>query len=337
MSAARRTSRETGHPARSATSFKRCEFDELGEPTTIIASTRAATAFTASWRLVVAWKISSLWGAAIPGKALAAAHRRSRACRPRRAWSAWTIGQVFRICRRKTCDILHRLHQEHGAIGQLPHRAHDLGVAGMADEDDRAPTPVMDFGLPVNLRDQRTGRVDGEELAFPASAGTGFRYAVGRKDHRCTGRGHLGQFVHEHRAFPPQPLDDVLVVHNFMTHIHRRSVDQQRLLDCVDGTHHTRAEASRRAKLHVQARLRCWQGDAHRRFRNPVFGRRRAFVWRTGSKVKQALAGLRSTDGVCRPSDASRGAGAWTGSCKGLLAPPHSIAAPPTFNVRGKA
>ena len=53
-SEARCTSTETLQPSRSATSRRRCEFEEFGEPTTIIASTFGATFFTASWRLVVA-------------------------------------------------------------------------------------------------------------------------------------------------------------------------------------------------------------------------------------------------------------------------------------------
>ena len=39
ISAARCTSAARGQPARSATSCSRCEFDELGAPTTIMAST----------------------------------------------------------------------------------------------------------------------------------------------------------------------------------------------------------------------------------------------------------------------------------------------------------
>ena len=54
ISAARCTSTESGQPSRSATSRRRCEFDEFGAPTTIMASTCGATCFTASWRLVVA-------------------------------------------------------------------------------------------------------------------------------------------------------------------------------------------------------------------------------------------------------------------------------------------
>ena len=53
-SLARCASTETGQPSRSATSRRRCEFDEFGAPTTISASTTGATFFTASWRLVVA-------------------------------------------------------------------------------------------------------------------------------------------------------------------------------------------------------------------------------------------------------------------------------------------
>ena len=54
MSAARCSSSAWGQPLRTATSLSRCEFDELGEPTTIMASTTGATCLTASWRLVVA-------------------------------------------------------------------------------------------------------------------------------------------------------------------------------------------------------------------------------------------------------------------------------------------
>ena len=38
-------------------------------------------------------------------------------------------------------------------------------VAGMADQHDRAAAPPVELGLPVHLRDQRAGGVDGEELA----------------------------------------------------------------------------------------------------------------------------------------------------------------------------
>src|ERR1700716_2329303 len=53
-SPARCASTAIGQPSRSATSRRRCEFDEFGAPTTIRASTTGATFFTASWRLVVA-------------------------------------------------------------------------------------------------------------------------------------------------------------------------------------------------------------------------------------------------------------------------------------------
>ena len=54
MSLARCTRTATGHPARSAASRRRWELEELGAPTTTMASTCGATFFTASWRLVVA-------------------------------------------------------------------------------------------------------------------------------------------------------------------------------------------------------------------------------------------------------------------------------------------
>ena len=55
---------------------------------------------------------------------------------------------------------------EHRARRQLAHRADDFGVAGMADQDDGAPAPVMEFGLAMDFGDQRTGGVDGEQVAF---------------------------------------------------------------------------------------------------------------------------------------------------------------------------
>ena len=54
MSAARCTSAARVQPARSATSLRRWVLEELGDPTTTMASTMGATFLTTSWRLVVA-------------------------------------------------------------------------------------------------------------------------------------------------------------------------------------------------------------------------------------------------------------------------------------------
>ena len=54
MSLARSTRRTILQPERSATSARRCELDEFGDPTTSSASTWGATGLTASWRFVVA-------------------------------------------------------------------------------------------------------------------------------------------------------------------------------------------------------------------------------------------------------------------------------------------
>src|SRR3954452_11738241 len=80
----------------------------------------------------------------------------------------------------------------------------------------------------------------------------------------------------------------------------------------------------------LAGRRRSW------RFWNPVGGRRRAFVWRTGSKVKRGLAGLRSGEGLSWPQCRLWEATGWTASCNRLLASSPSIAKPPTFNVRLK-
>ena len=53
-------------------------------------------------------------------------------------------------------DVLH----EHRRLGRLAHRAHDLLVAGMADQDDRVAVRRVTPRLHVHLRHERAGRVD---------------------------------------------------------------------------------------------------------------------------------------------------------------------------------
>ena len=55
--------------------------------------------------------------------------------------------------------------QSDRARRQLPHGADHLGVAGMADQHDLAAAAVMDLRLAVHLGHQRTGGVEGEQVA----------------------------------------------------------------------------------------------------------------------------------------------------------------------------
>ena len=58
-------------------------------------------------------------------------------------------------------------------------------------------------------------------------------------------RGNLGEVLDEMRALGLQALDDVLVVHDLMAHIDRRTVFLQGALDDLDGTHHAGAKTAR--------------------------------------------------------------------------------------------
>ena len=93
-------------------------------------------------------------------------------------------GQVIGIGRLKPCDVVHGLDQGRRALGQLAHGADDLGMAGMADEDDVAAALVVDLRLAVHLGHQRAGGVDGEEVAGVGRRRHRFGDPVGREDHR---------------------------------------------------------------------------------------------------------------------------------------------------------
>jgi hypothetical protein len=72
------------------------------------------------------------------------------------------VGEVVRIARHEARDLLDRLHQRDGAGGELAHRSHHLGMVGVPDQHDLAAALMVDLGLAVHLRHQRTGGVERE-------------------------------------------------------------------------------------------------------------------------------------------------------------------------------
>src|SRR3546814_14487913 len=71
--------------------------------------------------------------------------------RPTRTDTPFPYTTLFRSQRG---DIVDRFDQRHRAVGQLAQRADDLGMAGMADEDD-VPAPLARaLGLAMDLRHQ---------------------------------------------------------------------------------------------------------------------------------------------------------------------------------------
>src|SRR5215472_11001794 len=78
---------------------------------------------------------------------------------------------------------------------------------------------------------------------------------MGGKLHWCRGVGDLIEALDKDRAFRPQAIDDVAVVHDLMAHIDGRTMQGKRALDRVDRPHDPGAEAARRAEQHLQRRL----------------------------------------------------------------------------------
>ena len=125
----------------------------------------------------------------------------------------------------------------------------------MTDQHDFAAAAEMDLGLAMHLGDQRTGGVDGDEVARLGAVGHRFRHAMGGEHHRRIGVGNLVEFLDEDRALGLQAVDHVAVMHDLVPDIDRRAVQRERPLDRIDGAHHAGAEAARRAQDDPKRRL----------------------------------------------------------------------------------
>ena len=146
---------------------------------------------------------------------------------------------------------------EHDLIGRLAHRALDLLMPGVADQDDRVSLRGELLGLDVDLGDQRAGRVDRAQPTLGGADVNARGDAVGREHHRRA-LGHLGLGFDEDRAAITQFLDDVLVVDDLLADVDRSAVQLERPLDGLDGTVDAGAVAARRRQ---EDRLRI--GDGH--------------------------------------------------------------------------
>ena len=140
-------------------------------------------------------------------------------------------------------DIGFGLHQRH-RLGDLAHGAFDLGVAGMADENELAALADIALALIMDLGDQGAGRVEDRQRAGGGFFLDAFCHPMGAEDGDRIGR-HFGQVLDEARAFGLQALHHVLIVHDLVAHIDRRAVFLQRPFDDLDGAHHTGAKSTR--------------------------------------------------------------------------------------------
>ncbi len=125
----------------------------------------------------------------------------------------------------------------------------------MADQQDAAPAPEMNFRLAMDLGDQWAGRVNGQKIALGGGGGHGFGYAMRGKDHRRAGVGNLLQLLDENRALGLKRLDDITVVDDLMADIDGRPELGEGALHGVDGAHDARAKAAWGAQKNFERRL----------------------------------------------------------------------------------
>src|SRR5580693_2763376 len=126
-------------------------------------------------------------------------------------------------------DILLAL-DEHDLVGRLAHRPFHLLVPVVPDQHHRVALLGEADGLAVDLRDERAGGVDRVQAARSrARAHAGGDAMCGEHAHGVLR--HFGLLLDEDRPAFAQLSDDVLVVHDLLAHVHRRSVDRERAFD----------------------------------------------------------------------------------------------------------
>ena len=113
----------------------------------------------------------------------------------------------------------------------------------------------------MNFGHQRTGGVEGEQITPSRFFHDGARHAMRGKNHRRAGIGNLVEFLDEHRALGAQAVDDITVVHDFVTDIDRGPVDFEQALDRFDRPHHPGAKAMGGAEQHPEGGL--FRGRCH--------------------------------------------------------------------------
>ena len=113
----------------------------------------------------------------------------------------------------------------------------------MADQEHLTCLARIAGHLHVHFGDERAGRI--EDLQFAPlrlilhTAG----HAVRAEDHGG-GIGHFVEFLDEHRADRAQPIDDVFIVNDLVTHVDRRTEQIDRPFDDVDRAIHARTKST---------------------------------------------------------------------------------------------
>ena len=152
------------------------------------------------------------------------------------------VGNPVRIGDLQVIDLGHRADQL-DRLGRLAHRADDLLVALVSDQDDRIALGGVFARLGVHLGDQRAGRVQHVQLPLAAALVHLGGDSVGRQHHHGA-LGHVQLGVDEHGAAVGQLRHDVVVVHDLLAHVHRRAEVLEGALHRVHRAIHACAVAS---------------------------------------------------------------------------------------------
>ena len=169
------------------------------------------------------------------------------------------VGELVRVGDLERVDVGDRL-DEHDRLGRLAHRALDLLVAVVADQHDRVALAGELDGLAMDLGDERAGGVDRLQVAALGVGVDGRRDAVGAEDRDRALGDRVAELLDEDRAAVAQLLDDVLVVHDLLAHVHGRAVQLERALD---GLHRAVDAGAVAARSGEQDLLGCMSHQVH--------------------------------------------------------------------------
>ena len=166
------------------------------------------------------------------------------------------VGEPLGVSRREPLRVLRRLDQRRRSRRQLAQGADDLGVAGVADEDDLEAALMVGARLGMHLGDERTCGVEVEQPPRLGIGRNGARHAVCRKDHGSIRFRDLVELFHKNGAFVPKRVDDVAVVDDLVAHIDGRSELLERHLDDLDRPVDPGTEAARSRQQDLEGRTR---------------------------------------------------------------------------------
>src|SRR4051812_7720401 len=116
-------------------------------------------------------------------------------------------------------------------------------MVGVADKRYEMTRVGVAPRLGMNLGDERTDGVDDPKSALLAVLSDRRRDAMRGEHAELTG-GNLVLAVHEHRAKPFETADDMVVVHDLMSNVDRRTMLGEQALDDLDRAVDPRAKGS---------------------------------------------------------------------------------------------